>query len=100
MFLYCSCHVDVTDLETVGSDELVHDIDEDVSGDVPPKDDVGVLEMAEEVAGQRCCLVYEDYLLQIATLNVCLAIRQLQMSNIVNYISCTEEEQLLLKLNL
>ena len=70
MFLYCSCHVDVTGLETVGSDELVHDIDEDVSGDAPPKDDVGVL----EVAGQRCCLVYEDYLLQLATLKVCLAI--------------------------
>ena len=65
MFLYCSCHVDVTGLETVGSDELVHDIDEDVSGDAPPKDDVGVLKMAEE---------YEDYLLQLATLKVCLAI--------------------------
>ena len=52
MFLYCSCHVDVTGLETVGSDELVHDIDEDVSGDAPPKDDVGVLEMAEEVTGR------------------------------------------------
>ena len=74
MFLYCSCHVDVTGLETVGSDELVHDIDEDVLGDAPPKDDVGVLEMVEEVAGQRCCLVYEDYLLQLATLKVCLAI--------------------------
>ena len=37
---YCSCHVDVTGLETVGPDELVHDIDEDVSGDAPPEDNV------------------------------------------------------------
>ena len=72
--IYCSCHVDVTGLETVGPDELVHDIDEDVTGDAPPEDDVGVLQMAEEVAGQRCCLVYEDWLLQLATLKVCLAI--------------------------
>ena len=66
--------MDVTDLETVGPDELVHDIDEDVTGDAPPEDDVGELEMAEEVAGQRCCLVYEDCLVQLATLKVCLAI--------------------------
>ena len=67
---YCSCHVDVTGLETVGPDELVHDIDEDVSSDAAPEDDVGVLEMAEEVAGQPYCLVYEDSLLQLATLKV------------------------------
>ena len=30
--------MDVTDLETVGPDELVHDIDEDVTGDSPPED--------------------------------------------------------------
>ena len=66
--------MDVTDLETVGPDELVHDIDEDVTGDSPPEDDVGELKMAEEVAGQRCCLVYEDCLVQLATLKVCLAI--------------------------
>ena len=62
--------MDVTGLETVGPDELVHDIDEDVSGDAAPEDDVGVLEIAEEVAGQPCRLVYEDSLLQLATLKV------------------------------
>ena len=37
----------MTGLETVGPDELIHDIDEDFLGDAPPEDDVGVLETAE-----------------------------------------------------
>ena len=56
-----------------------------------PKSDVGrfnvgVLEMAEEVAGQHCCLVYEVCLLQLASLKVRIVVTLLSEEVTVSHL--------------
>ena len=65
-------HIDVTDLETVGPDDLVHDIGDAPGPTVTDDDDEEetVVQDTEEATNKRCCIAYEDCLLQLATMKV------------------------------
>ena len=69
---YSRCHIDVSELEDICTDDIVHPLQEESCDDVLPEDlsEHTPISNADEITGQPCCIAYEQCLLQLASQKV------------------------------
>ena len=65
------CKIDVAGLQPVTTSEIVHGIEENLTDESSADDeDMTHITRAEDITGKPCCIVYEECLMELATMKV------------------------------